>query len=58
MPEFPNNLPQPPDNEENAEKTKLHVAKTFIESEAGGKGTNQVIQRVCGMAIRSWTMPR
>lgn len=58
VPEFPNNLPQPPDNEENAVKSKLFVAKTFIESEAGGKGTNQVIQRVCGMAIRSWTMPR
>ena len=56
--EFPNNLTQPPDNEESEEKTKLYVAKSFIEAEAGGKGTNQVIQRVCGMAVRSWTMPR
>lgn len=55
--EFPNNLPQPQDNEENDDK-KLFVAKNFIESEAGGKGTNQVFQRVCGMAVRSWTMPR
>ena len=56
--EFPNNLQQPASNEENEEKAKLYVAKSFIESEAGGKGTNQVIQRVCGMAVRSWTMPR
>ena len=56
--EFPNNLQQPTSNEEDSEKNKLFVAKGFIESEAGGKGTNQVIQRVCGMVVRSWTMPR
>ena len=56
--EFPNNLQQPTSNEEDGEKNKLYVAKQFIESEAGGKGTNQVIQRVCGMVVRSWTMPR
>lgn len=58
VPEFPSQLSQPPTNEENDEKAKLGVAKNFIEGEAGGKGTNQVIQRVCGMAIRSWSMPR
>ena len=56
--EFPNNLQQPTSNEEDGEKNKLYVAKGFIESEAGGKGTNQVIQRVCGMVVRSWPMPR
>lgn len=58
VPEFPHNLPKPPDNEEQEEKSKLFLAKNFIEGQAGGKGTNQVIQRVCGMGIRSWTMPR
>lgn len=38
------------------EKTKLRVAKKFIEDEAAGKGTTQVIQRLCGMAVRSWGM--
>lgn len=56
--EFPANLQKPASNEENSEMNKLYVAKDFIEAEAGGKGTNQVIQRVCGMAVRSWTMPR
>lgn len=56
--EFPQNLPKPASNEENSELNKLFVAKEFIEAEAQGKGTNQVIQRVCGMAVRSWSMPK
>ena len=40
--------------DENDARTKLMVAKRFIEHQAGGKGTTQVVQRVCGMAIRSW----
>lgn len=36
----------------------LAVAKDFLEKEAAGKGTTQVVQRICGMAIRAWTLPR
>lgn len=56
--EFPDNLPQPTSNEEADNKNKLHVAKRFIEGEAMGKGTNQVVQRLCGMAARSWGQAR
>lgn len=58
MAEFPNNLQQPASNDEQDARTKLFVAKKFIEDEANGKGTNQVIQRLCGMAMRSWTVRR
>ena len=56
--EFPDNLPQPTSNEEADDKNKLHVAKRFIEDEANGKGTNQIVQRLCGMAARSWGQRR
>lgn len=39
-------------NEE--EKAAFAVAKKYVEDEAAGKGTSQVMQRVCGMAVRSW----
>ena len=58
MAEFPDNLQQPSSNDEQDARTKLFVAKKFIEDEANGKGTNQVIQRLCGMAMRSWTVRR
>ena len=58
MSEFPDNLQQPASNDEQDARTKLFVAKKFIEDEATGKGTNQVIQRLCGMAMRSWTIRR
>lgn len=58
MAEFPDNLQQPSTNDEQDAKAKLYVAKKFIEDEAMGKGTTQVIQRMCGMAMRSWTMGR
>ena len=58
MAEFPDNLQQPASNDEQDARAKLYVAKKFIEDEAGGKGTNQVIQRLCGMAMRSWTIRR
>ena len=38
--------------------TKLFIAKHFIEQEANGKGTTQVIQRFCGMATKAWTAIR
>ena len=45
---------QPENNDEEDAKTKLSVAIRFLEDEAGGKGTNQIVQRVSGMATRSW----
>lgn len=58
MAEFPDNLQQPTSNDEQDARARLYVAKKFIEDEAAGKGTNQVIQRLCGMATRSWTLRR
>ncbi|KAM0804004.1 hypothetical protein BDR22DRAFT_709470 [Usnea florida] len=56
--EFPENLPQPANNDEENARTKVFVAKKFIEDESNGKGTNQVVQRLCGMAHRSWSIRR
>ena len=36
------------------ERNKLKVARDFITAESSGKGTTQVTQRICGMAMRSW----
>lgn len=58
MAEFPDGLQHPVGNDEQDARTKLFVAKKFIEDEAMGKGTSQVIQRLCGMAMRSWTITR
>ena len=58
MAEFPDNLQQPTSNDEQDARARLYVAKKFIEDEATGKGTNQVIQRLCGMAMRSWSLRR
>ena len=58
MAEFPENLPQPQSNDEQDSKHKLLIAKRFIEEEATQKGTNQVVQRLCGMACRSWEIRR
>ncbi len=57
-PEFPDNVQQPIGNDEQDAKAKLYVAKKFIEDEAQGKGTTQVIQRLCGVAMKSWTVTR
>ena len=57
MAEFPNNLQQPESNDEADNRNKLVVAKRFIEDQ-GVRGTNQVVQRLCGMAARSWTLKR
>lgn len=36
------------------DKNRLLVAKKFVEDEAAGQGTSQVVQRICAMAARSW----
>ncbi|MCJ1388670.1 hypothetical protein MMC18_001519 [Xylographa bjoerkii] len=46
--------PEELSNNEQDPRAKLSVARRFVEGEAAGKGTTQVVQRVCGMAIRSW----
>jgi len=45
-------------NDEDDARAKLGVAKTFILDEANTRGTNQVVQRLCGMAARSWAPMR
>ena len=57
MAEFPDNLQQPEGNDEGDTKHKLRKAKDFIESQ-NDRGTNQVVQRICGMAVRSWALKR
>ncbi|KAL8831132.1 MAG: hypothetical protein Q9170_005434 [Blastenia crenularia] len=42
----------------NTQDKGLALAKGFLEDEAGPRGTTQVVQRICGMAVRAWTLPR
>jgi len=44
-------------NSPNDEVNKLKVAHQFVESE-DAQGTTQVIQRICSMALRSWTLQK
>lgn len=52
--DFPRNVPPPATSDEKDAGSKLYVAQKFLEQEAAGKGTTQVIKRICGMAVRSW----
>ncbi|KAK5141119.1 hypothetical protein LTR04_002722 [Oleoguttula sp. CCFEE 6159] len=58
FPGFPEHLGQAYNNNPEDERTRLVIAKSFIEVEAAGKGTTQVIQRVCGMTLKSWILAR
>ena len=51
-------MQQPQSNDEQDSRNKLYIAQKFINDEAAGKGTNQVVQRLCGMASRSWDLNR
>ncbi|KAI4227403.1 MAG: hypothetical protein L6R36_002424 [Xanthoria steineri] len=51
------NVPQPSNRSSEAEDKLLDKAKTFLEGQTV-RGTNQVVQRVCGMASKAWTLPR
>ncbi|KAL8971291.1 MAG: hypothetical protein Q9183_001120 [Haloplaca sp. 2 TL-2023] len=42
----------------NTHNHTLQVAKDFLQKEAEGNGTTQVVQRVCGMAMNAWASPR
>lgn len=57
MAEFPA-MQQPQSNDEEESRNKLFIAQKFVNDEAAGKGTNQVVQRLCGMASRSWEFNR
>jgi hypothetical protein len=56
--DFPRTVPQVTTPDEKDAGAKLYVAQKFLEEEASGKGTNQVIRRLCGMVVRSWTVSR
>ncbi|KAL5363171.1 hypothetical protein BJX96DRAFT_113278 [Aspergillus floccosus] len=56
--DFPRSFPQPITTNEKDAGAKLYVAQKFLEQEAGGKGTTQVIKRICGMVVRSWIVSR
>ncbi|KAI9932958.1 hypothetical protein MW887_009210 [Aspergillus wentii] len=56
--DFPRSLPQPVTTNEKDAGAKLYVAQKFLEQEASGKGTTQVIKRICGMVVRSWIVSR
>ncbi|KAL8950304.1 MAG: hypothetical protein Q9222_003648 [Ikaeria aurantiellina] len=52
------NLPQQNHSASHVPDKGIKIAKDFLEGQATGKGTTQVVQRLCGMAIKSWTLPR
>ena len=54
VPGFPERMRPPETNDEKDIDAKLAVAKRLLEDEAAGRGTNQVVQRLCGAAVRSW----
>ncbi|KAL3475493.1 hypothetical protein BJX99DRAFT_159037 [Aspergillus californicus] len=56
--DFPHSFPQPITTNEKDAGAKLYVAQKFLEQEAIGKGTTQVIKRICGMTVRSWFVSR
>ncbi|EAW10617.1 putative C6 finger domain protein [Aspergillus clavatus NRRL 1] len=56
--DFPHSIPQHVTPNEKDAGAKLYVAQKFLEQEAGGKGTTQVIKRLCGMVVRSWYVSR
>ncbi|KAL9606596.1 MAG: hypothetical protein Q9179_000250 [Wetmoreana sp. 5 TL-2023] len=52
------NLSQQNNGGGNSQDKGFNVAKGFLRDQAGGKGTNQVVQRLCGMAMNAWALPR
>ncbi|KAI4252769.1 MAG: hypothetical protein LQ352_004076 [Teloschistes flavicans] len=44
--------------EESSQEKGLTIAKNFLKDEASHKGTNQVVQRVCGMAVNAWSLSK
>ncbi|KAF2651918.1 hypothetical protein K491DRAFT_74937 [Lophiostoma macrostomum CBS 122681] len=54
---FPNSLPPAPGDNQETDLNKLHVAMGFISYESR-VGSQQVIARICDMAMLSWTVSR
>ncbi|KAI9800075.1 MAG: hypothetical protein M1825_004257 [Sarcosagium campestre] len=54
-PDFPHNMPEPESNDEEDDLNKLVVAKDFLERETDTTLTTTVFQRLCAMAVCSWT---
>jgi len=54
---FPNALPTTVDQNPDSDLNKLHVAMSFISHECRS-GSQQVIARICDMAMLSWTVSR
>ncbi|OJD38643.1 c6 finger domain protein [Diplodia corticola] len=54
LPDNVSQQPYPPDQED--DRSKMVVAKKFLEDESQGRGMSQVIFRLAGMAIRSWSL--
>jgi len=55
FPDWPDGVTQAYNNDDGDDRTKLFVAKRFIEDEAG-RGMTQVCQRLCDMSIASWKL--
>jgi hypothetical protein len=56
MPDWSPQAPQLPlSNDPNDDVNKLHVAYGFVQTE-DQRGTSQVIQRICSMSLRSWSL--
>ncbi|KAF2813466.1 uncharacterized protein BDZ99DRAFT_474115 [Mytilinidion resinicola] len=57
VPGFPHNLPPPRSNDPNDDVNKLNIARGFITDESKAS-TQQVITRICEMALTSWRVSR
>ena len=56
IPGFPNTVKAPETDEEQEAQIGITVAKRLVEEEAGERGTNQIVTRLCGLAARSWAL--
>jgi hypothetical protein len=52
---FPHSM-HPESGGESSHVNKVYIAHKFIADEAGYRGTNHPIQRICDMAMRSWAI--
>lgn len=57
VPGFPNNIPMSVNNNPNDEINKLNIAMRFIQDESRAS-SQQVITRICDMALTSWAVGR
>lgn len=58
MPDWTPQTPYlPTTNDPNDDTNKLHIALGFVQTE-DQRGTNQVIQRICSMSLRAWSLLR